>query len=71
MKDEEYLIRLGEKIRKLRKSKNLTQVELAERLGTKHPQLVRVEKGEANSTINMLRKIAEELGVSVSDLVKI
>ena len=70
MDDETYLIRLGEKIRDLRKPK-MTQVELAEKLGTKHPQVGRIESGKINSTINMLRKIAKVLKVSVSELVDI
>jgi transcriptional regulator with XRE-family HTH domain len=70
MEDKEYLIRLGEKIRELRKAK-MTQGELAEKIGTKHTQIGRIERGEANSTINMLRKIAKALRVTVSELVKI
>ncbi|MCW3076706.1 MAG: transcriptional regulator [Bacteroidetes bacterium] len=71
MKDSVYLVKLGEKIMNLRKAKGLSQEELAERLDTKHTQIGRVERGETNSTINMLRKIAVELEVSIEELVKI
>jgi len=48
----------------------LTQTQLAESLGAHHHQeIIRIEKGTVNSTINMLRGIAKELGVSVSELV--
>lgn len=69
--DEAYLKRLGEKILALRNSKNLSQEQLADRLGTGHTQISRVERGEVNSTINMLRKIAAELDISIEGLVKI
>ncbi len=70
-KEKEYLKRLGEHIEMLRKKSGLTQVELAEKIGTMHPQIGRLERGETNATIIVLRKISVELGVSVSDLVKI
>jgi len=71
MKDAVYLKKLGEKIALLRKEKGWSQEELAERLGTKHTQIGRVERGEANSTINMLRKISHELDITISELVNI
>lgn len=69
MNDSEYLIKLGEKIRSIRKKKNITQIELAEKIGTKHTQIGRIELGKANSTINMLRKIAHELEIPLIDLI--
>ena len=71
MTDEKYLKKLGERVFELRTKRGLTQVQLADLIGTKHPQVRRVEKGEANSTINMLRKIARALDVSVGELVDI
>ena len=70
MTDEQYLKRLGERIREFRKEK-MSQEELATRIGTHHPQIGRLERGETNCTIIILRKIANELGVSVSELIKI
>ena len=71
MEDELYLERLGLKIYRLRKAKGMTQLDLAERLSTKNTQVRRIEQGKVNSSINMLRKIAKVLGVSVSELVNI
>ena len=70
MEDKEYLKQLGKKIREIRKPK-MTQEELAERLGTKHTQIGRIERGELNSTINMLRKIAKILEISIEELIKV
>jgi UDP-N-acetylglucosamine 1-carboxyvinyltransferase len=71
MKDEEYLRRLGEKIVDLRKARGMTQLELAEQLGTKNTQVRRIERGTVNSTINMLRKIAAVLDVDIKELVDV
>jgi putative transcriptional regulator len=71
MTDEKYLKKLGENVFALRTKKGLTQVQLATAIGTKHPQVYRVEKGDINSTINMLRKIAKALDVSLVELIDI
>jgi transcriptional regulator with XRE-family HTH domain len=71
MTETEFLIELGHRIRMIRKQKKISQVQLAEKLGTFHTQIGRIERGEVNATINMLRKIANELGISVSELVNI
>ena len=71
MDDEQYLKALGQKIHDLRKAKSMSQEELAERIGTRHTAIGRIERGEVNTTINMLRKIAKELGVPVSNLVEV
>ena len=64
-----YLKLLGARIVSLRKAQGLTQVQLAERLGTEHAQIGRLERGETNSTIIILRRIAKELNISISELV--
>jgi transcriptional regulator with XRE-family HTH domain len=71
MKDEIYLRKLGERIVEIRKEKGITQLELSDRLETKNTQIRRIERGTVNSTINMLRKIAKELSISVSELVNV
>ena len=68
---KKYLKSLGERIVGLRKKQGLTQVQLAEKLGTEHAQIGRLERGETNSTIIILRRIAKELGISVSELVDV
>lgn len=71
MDDLEYLNKLGKKIRKLRKEASISQEVLAEKLGTKHTQIGRIERGEANVTIKMLGKIAVVLGIPLNELVKL
>lgn len=69
--EKKYLIALGERITDFRKSKGITQVELADKLGTFHTQIGRIERGEVNPSIITLLKIANELKVSVGELVSI
>ena len=71
MKDEIYLKKLGEKIFNLRHVQSISQEKLAEQVGTSRNQLSRVEMGKVNSSINMLRKIAKELGMPISVLVDV
>lgn len=71
MKDEVFLRKLGKKIVELRTENEISQNELAKRIGSKNTHVRRIERGEVSSSINMLRRIAEELGVSISELVNI
>jgi len=63
-----FLIRLGERIRRLRKERGWTQVVMAERVGIDRSFLAEVESGTRNISILNLRAIAEGLEVSLSRL---
>ena len=65
---EELLIRLGDRIRTLRKGCGWTQVEMAERVGIDRSFLADVERGKRNISILNVALIAEGLGVSLSRL---
>lgn len=61
----------GQKIKRLRKAKRITQLELAERIGVDFTYVSKVEndrtmRSPAESTI---RKIAEVLGIDSEDLI--
>lgn len=71
MKDEVFLKKLGKRIEQIRKENGLTQKQLAEKLGTFHTQIGRIERGEVNVTINSLRHLAIKLGVALEELVSI
>ena len=63
---------LGAFVRRIREQRSLTQAEVAKALGTSQSALVRMEKGEQNMGIDLLRKLGDVLGhkiVSVSDSV--
>jgi len=58
--DEEFL--LAREIIKLRKINNLTQKELAEKVGTSQPAIARIESGNyKNISLAMLRRVAYAL----------
>ncbi len=68
---DEYLKSLGERIVSIRKKKGLSQMDLAYAIGMEKPNLRQIEKGKRNITIKTILLIAEGLGVSIIDLLKI
>jgi len=59
---------LGACIRDLRLDIGLSQVEFGEKCGFYQTYLSRVERGQANPTINALEVIANALGLTVFEL---
>jgi len=64
----ELVQQLGERIRQLRKEKNLSQDALGERANLHNNYIGQVERGEKNVTIDSLSKIAAGLEVSLEEL---
>ena len=64
----DLLIRLGDRIRKLRKKDGWTQVEFAERVGIDRSFLADVERGKRNVSILNLDLMAKGLKISLSQL---
>ena len=65
---EDLLIRLGQRISRLRKQRGWTQAEMAERIGIDRSFLADVERGKRNISILNLELIANGLQVSLSRL---
>jgi transcriptional regulator with XRE-family HTH domain len=65
---EDLLILLGERIRRLRKKRGWTQVEMAEKVGIDRSFLADVERGKRNVSILNLDLMAKGLKVSLSQL---
>ena len=59
---------LGERIRNLRKSKNITQEELAKMIGVKRSVISKYENGSVNISTNNLLEISKALEVDPSVL---
>lgn len=57
-------------IRKLRKEKELKQVDLAKMVGIKNNTLSQYETGERMPNIEMLTKLAKVLNCSIDELIK-
>ena len=68
MEKETKLIELGLKVKKIRKSKGMTQMELAHEIGKDHPSINRLEKGKFNPSYIYLLEIADGLGISITEL---
>jgi transcriptional regulator with XRE-family HTH domain len=62
----DLLIRLGNRIRKLRKQRGWTQAEMAERVGIDRSFLADVERGKRNVSILNLDLIAKGFNLSLS-----
>ncbi len=56
-----YLARIGSLIRDARRHKQMTQVDLAQALGTSQSAVVRIEQGQQNLSLEMLARIGESL----------
>jgi transcriptional regulator with XRE-family HTH domain len=71
VKDEKLLKALGQRIRDIRKKRNLTQVELGVKCDNYAEQIGRIERGQLNVSISTLNVIAKALDVTLSELVNI
>jgi len=61
---------IGANVRRLRKSRGLSQEALAGEAGLAMRHLGRIERGEGNPTVVVLAKLAEVLRVHPADLYK-
>jgi transcriptional regulator with XRE-family HTH domain len=59
---------LGSRVREERKSRHLTQQELADAAGMDTAHLSRIESGKAVPSINMAKKLADALGLPIAAL---
>jgi len=69
-RDQKLLNYIGENILKLRLKKGLSQESLAEISQLDTRQIGRLERGETNSTISILKRIADALEVDICDILK-
>ncbi|MEC0370695.1 helix-turn-helix domain-containing protein [Paenibacillus chibensis] len=68
MTEQDILLRVGARIRELRKDKGLTQEALGEKGGFHFSYIGQIERGEKNVALLNLAKIAEALEVDISQL---
>ncbi|WP_373265543.1 helix-turn-helix transcriptional regulator [Hungatella hathewayi] len=79
LKDEEFRVEYEklqpryEAIKQIvaaRKEQNITQAELAKRVGTQKSNISRLESGNYNPSLDFLSKVAESLGKSLKVEIK-
>ena len=58
----------GRNVKTARQKAGLTQTELAERSGTSRVDISRIEGGQINVTLRTMRKLAEAVGLRVSEM---
>jgi transcriptional regulator with XRE-family HTH domain len=66
---EPAVSRLAGRLKALRRERDLTLDELAERSDVSRSALSKIERGEINPTIVLVSKIADAFGISVSQLI--
>lgn len=64
----EYTKKLSERLKEVRKSKKLTQQELAEKAGLHLTYVGHLELGKYHPTVYVMWKISKALGVSMNEL---
>lgn len=62
--------KLGENIKRIRTKNNITQVEIAKRLGVDRSFVSNLENAKTNPTLATITNLAQVLGVSTRELLK-
>jgi XRE family aerobic/anaerobic benzoate catabolism transcriptional regulator len=68
--DVEFLERLGERVREARARRGMTRKILAHDSGVSERYLAQLESGQGNSSILVLRQIAQALGLPLAELLR-
>ena len=67
MPEAQFLLLIGQNIKKIRSRKNITQFKLAALCDFEKASMSRIESGKTNTTVLTLRKISQALDVPISD----
>lgn len=70
MESREILIKFGQRVRLLRKEKNLSQEDLSFKADLHRTYIGMIERAEKNITLINIEKIAKALNIEVSELLK-
>ncbi|UTA67550.1 helix-turn-helix domain-containing protein [Emticicia sp. 21SJ11W-3] len=70
-RDQKYLEKVGKRIVTLREGLGISQEKLSELSGLDTRQIGRIERAENNSSISLVKKIADSLKVKVSELIDV
>ncbi len=67
MTDQEFLIKMGKSIAKVRKDRGFSQNTLCDLINMDKPNLSAIENGRQNASSLTLKRIADAMGVEVAD----
>jgi len=62
--------KLGENLKRIRTKKNITQIEIAKKLGVDRSFVSNLENAKTNPTLATITNLAQALGVSTNELLK-
>lgn len=69
-RDDDFIAKFGLRLKEVRRSKKVSQEELAYRCGFELSQIGRIERGTINTSISHVAAIAKGLGVNPDELFK-
>ena len=69
--DKDILIKFGKKVRQERLKKGYSQEAFADKVGVHRTYIGMIERAEKNITLLNIKKLADGLGISVSELMKL
>jgi transcriptional regulator with XRE-family HTH domain len=67
MAEAQFLLLIGQNIKKIRSNKNITQFKLAALCDFEKASMSRIESGKTNTTVLTLYKISKALDVPMSE----
>lgn len=67
--DVDIYKKFGERLKQLRKERNITQTQLAEAVGIAQPTIYKYERGIRKIPMNVLEKFANYFEISVTELI--
>jgi transcriptional regulator with XRE-family HTH domain len=67
MAEAQFLLLIGQNIKKIRSGKNITQFKLAALCDFEKASMSRIESGKTNTTVLTLYKISKALDVPMSE----
>lgn len=70
MKESDLQSSIGERIKKIRKKRGMTQKDLAIACNFEKSSMSRIESGRANPTVRTLHKISTVLEIHIGELFK-
>lgn len=68
MENREILIKFGQRVREIRKEKNLSQEDLSYKADLHRTYIGMIERAEKNITLINIEKIAKALNVDIKEL---
>jgi transcriptional regulator with XRE-family HTH domain len=63
-------VKFGDRVRRLRKSKGITQLEFAELLGVGRSYLSQIERGKRDPGLRLVKAIADGFKIPLADLLR-